>query len=410
MNIIMEQQTKVKPDFSYYSYVLYKWRKFLIINLLIVIIAATTYAFLVPLEFKATATIMIPPETQGGLGGLTSLLGGGKSSIAAMGSRVFGISNTTEDVVLGIINSRTALTNVINKFHLMEYYKIKDNNIDKALKAFSSDISCDPNEYGMIDFNIINEDPKLSADIANYLVTLVDSLNIKYNIERARNNRLFVEKRYIQNITELRKAEDSLHRFQQKYGIVAIPEQLEVTVKAAAEVESQLIKKEMESYFMKQLYGENSIQYQGVLGELTLLKNKVQELKSSKDLSSTSNIFYPFNQMPNMAIQYLRAFREVELQQTILEFVLPMYEQAKVEEQKSIPTIMVIDKAVPPELKYSPKRGVIILGSFFLTTFLLIPFVFMAEKAVTREQYENPLQIKEANLLNKIVKFYRMKF
>ncbi len=44
---------------------------------------------------------------------------------------------------------------------------------------------------------------------------------------------------------------------------------------------------------------------------------------------------------------------------------MPMYEQAKVEEQKSIPTIMVIDKAVPPELKYSPKRSVIILGFSF---------------------------------------------
>ena len=61
---------------------------------------------------------------------------------------------------------------------------------------------------------------------------------------------------------------------------------------------------------------------------------------------------------------------------------MPMYEQAKVEEQKSIPTIMVIDKAVPSQIKYSPKKSVIILGTFFLALFIFIPFIFFGEKSV----------------------------
>ena len=81
----------------------------------------------------------------------------------------------------------------------------------------------------------------------------------------------------------------------------------------------------------------------------------MQELKNSPNLGSSSNILFAFKDMPNIAMQYLRTYREVEIQQSILEIVMPMYEQAKVEEQKSIPTIMVMDKAVSPELKYSPK-------------------------------------------------------
>ena len=86
---------------------------------------------------------MIPPNDQMGLGGLTSLLGG-KSSIASAGSRLFGMSNTSEDILLGILNSRTALINVIKKYNLMEYYEIDDKNMDKAIKAFRSDISSQP--------------------------------------------------------------------------------------------------------------------------------------------------------------------------------------------------------------------------------------------------------------------------
>jgi uncharacterized protein involved in exopolysaccharide biosynthesis len=352
---------------------------------------------------------MIPPDNQSGFGGLSSLLGG-KSSLASMGSRMFGLTNASEDVLLGLINSRSALVKIINEFNLVDYYEISDNNMDKVLKAFRNDISADPNEFGMIDFAVVNKDPEVSAAIANYMVRLVDSLNIKFNIERAKNNREFIEQRYFQNVRDLKSSEDSLYKFQRKYGIVAVPEQLEVTVKAAAEIEAQLFKKEVEAYFIEQTYGINSIQYAGVKAEIDLLKRKVQDLKNSKDLSSSSNILYPFKEMPDIAIAYLRTFREVTIQESILEIVLPMYEQAKVEEQKSIPTILLIDEAVPPQLKYSPKRAVIILGLLFLFSFFLVPTVFWGEKVLNRDKQENPLQVKESNFFAKIVKLYRLKF
>ena len=408
----MDNTQKKEPQLGDYVYILYKWKKFLLINLLIVGAITSLLVLLMPNQYKATATIMIPPNEQtglGGLGGLTNLLGN-KSSLVSMGSKLFGVTNTSEDVLLGIINSRTALTDIIKKFNLIKYYEISDNNMDKALKAFKDDIISEPNEFGMIDFSVINKNPKVSAQIANYMVALVDSLNIKFNIERAKNNRIFIQKRYEQNVKDLKTAEDSLYKFQKRFGIVAVPEQLEVSVKAAAEIESQLMKKEMEAHFIKQSYGENSPQYQGVLTEINLLKDKVQELKSSANLSSTSNILYPFNEMPDISIQYLRNYRDVEIQQAILEIVMPMYEQAKVEEQKSIPTILKVDKAVSPELKDSPHRTLIVLGVLFLFLFALIPFVFWGEKVVIRKEFTNPLQAKESNFFNRIIKIYRMKF
>jgi len=352
---------------------------------------------------------MIPPESDMGIGGLTNLLGG-KSSIASMGTKIFGSSNTSEDILLGILNSRTAVTDVIKKFNLMNYYEIDDRNMDKTIKALKEDISADPNEFGMIEFSVVNKSPQKSAQIANYLIALVDSMNIKLNIERAKNNRIYVEKRYQKNVRDLKIAEDSLYNFQRKYGIVAVPEQLEVTVKAAAEVEAQLTKKEMESYFTRQMYGDNSPQYLGVSAEINMLRDKIQELKSSKNLGASSNILFPFKEMPDISIQYLRAFREVEIQQTIMEFIMPMYEQAKVEEQKSMPTIMIIDQAVPPQIKESPKRATIVIGVLFLFSFLLIPVVFVGEVVVTRENFRNPLQIRNKMFFDRIIKIYRMRF
>lgn len=397
-----------KKSFSDYLYIVFKWKKFIFINLLVVAIVSTTIAFLIPKEYKATATVMIPPDTQSGLGGLTSLLGG-KATLSSMGSRIFGLSSTSEDVLLGILHSKTALVKVIDKYNLMEYYNIDDNNYDKAIKSFTDDFLANPNEYGMIDISVINKNPKLAADIANYFTFLVDSLNIVYSTERAKNNRIFIEKRYLKNVEDLKSAEDSLYKFQKKYGIVAVPEQLEVTVKAAAELEAQLTRKEIESFFIKQNVGEESPQYKLTQQELQLLRKRVEELKNSKDLSSYSNVMFPFKIMPDIAIQYLRAYRDVQIQQSILEFVLPMYEQAKVEEQKSTPTVMIIDKAVPPQLKYSPKRSVIIIGPTLLIFLLMIPIVFWLEKTYELSKFNNPLMLKFHNLAHKIHGFYRLK-
>lgn len=406
----MIEETKGKTStISDYFYVLFKWKKFLIINLLIVSIITVTIVLLLPNKYKATATIMIPPDTQSAFGGLTSLLSG-KSSLSSMGSKLFGVTGTSEDVLLGILNSRTALTDVIKRFNLIEYYEISENNIDKTIKAFRKDLSADPNEYGMIEISVINKDPKVAAAISNYFVGLIDSMNIVLNIQRAKNNRIFIEQRYLKNLQDLRIAEDSLYHFQRKYGIVSVPDQLEGTFKAAAEIETQLTRKEIEAFFLKQQYGENSPQYNLAIQEVNLLKKKVQELKSSSELSSKSNILYAFKDMPDIAISYLRIFREVEIQQAILEFVMPMYEQAKVEEQKSVPTVMVIDNAVPPQLKDSPKRSIIVIGIFLFALFLLIPFVFVGEQALIRTDFSNPLQIKLKNFYSKLLNIYKVKF
>lgn len=405
----MDEKQKKEAKFSDYLYILYKWRKFLIINMIIVIAIATIIAFLIPKQYKATATIMIPQSSNQGIGGLSGLIGG-NSPIASIGAGLLGLSGTSEDILLGILNSRTSLTSAINKFNLMKYYELDDKNMDKALKAFSDDVSFDPNEYGMIDISVVNKSPERSAKIANYFVEIVDSLNIKLNIEQAKNNRIFVEKRYKQNVKDLKSAEDSLYKFQKKYGIVAVPEQIEVSIKAAAEIEAQLIQKQIAAEVVKERFGENSLQYKTLLNEVSLLRDKVNEMKRSSNLTSVSNILFPFKELPDISIKYLRYFRELEIQQKIMEVILPLYEQAKVEEQKSIPTIQVLDKAVPPELKYKPKKSVIILGVFFLSLFIFIPFIFVGEKSLSIEEGDkNPLQIKEAKFFKKIIKIYRIK-
>jgi len=80
--------------------------------------------------------------------------------------------------------------------------------------------------------------------------------------------------------------------------------------------------------------------------------------------------------LPQNAIDYYRNFRNVEINATILEFILPLYEQAKFEEQKDVPVLQIVDYAVPPVKKSFPPRLVftllITLGAFIICFFFIL--------------------------------------
>lgn len=394
-----------KYRISDYLYVIIKWRWCIIALLFVGIAASAIYAFLLPKKYKAVATVMIPPDNSMGLGGLTSLLSASKSS--SIGAKIFGMTSTSEDLLIGILNSRTANETIIRKFGLVGYYEAP--NMDKALKAFADDVSFSMTDNGFIEISVINKNPKKSAAIANYFIVLLDSLNTKFSVEQAKNNRLFLEKRYLKNLSDLKMAEDSLYRFQKRYGVFAVPQQMEAAVKAAAEIESQLAQAELAAQVVKGQYGENSPHYSGALAQVKMLKNKVDELKNASALSENSNVLFPFKQAPDMTVQYLRLFREIEVQQKIMEIMLPMYEQVKFEEQKSIPAVQVVDSAVPPALKDSPKRAFIILGISFVVFFFAIMVAYRGETAANRREYLNPFEEWESGFFQKLKKVFRVR-
>ena len=63
----------------------------------------------------------------------------------------------------------------------------------------------------------------------------------------------------------------------------------------------------------------------------------------------------------------------MEVYTNILEFELPLYEQAKFQEQKDVPILQIIDSAIPPAKRSFPKRTLLA----FLITFVLMMIVFV---------------------------------
>jgi len=71
--------------------------------------------------------------------------------------------------------------------------------------------------------------------------------------------------------------------------------------------------------------------------------------------------------VPEAQVKYVRKLRDVKYYETISEFIAKQFEAAKLDEARQGTAIQVVDLAVPPERKSSPKRGLIVLGTLILS-------------------------------------------
>ena len=370
--------------------ILAKHKKFIIITTLIVSIFAVVYSLLVPQYWKSTATIL-PQSTNQGF----SFSG---SSILGLGSSLLGASPSESSDFITIMNSRTFAEDVIKKFDLIKYFKIKDKDslvvMEGAIKKLNRKVKkITLNEdNGLISINIETKDKYLSARIANYYWQKLEQYNIQTRMSKGKRQRIFLEKR----LREVRQKLDSLslqiNEFQKEHNAINIEEQTKLLISTYAELQAEKTAAEIELEYQKNYLGKNSPIIVGLEHKINILEKKIKELEFTKE-DSQSDFILNIKEIPDLSLQYAKLLSKLQIQQKIYEFLYPQFEQAKIEEQKDLPTIEIIDKAVPAGMRSKPKRARLCIISFFLAIFtssLIEIFIHL----LNQEQKQKIKQIK----------------
>lgn len=86
-----------------------------------------------------------------------------------------------------------------------------------------------------------------------------------------------------------------------------------------------------------------------------------------------------------------------------------MYEQAKIEEQKDTPAVIVLDRAIPPERPTVPKRLFIEIIFAFVVLSLLIYFVHVFERVRNQRDGLNPSERKMQRYADKTARIFRVR-
>jgi tyrosine-protein kinase Etk/Wzc len=126
--------------------------------------------------------------------------------------------------------------------------------------------------------------------------------------------------------------------------------------------------------------------------EIAELKKKIEEMnRGTGPADGEMHILVPFRSIPDLGAEYIRKFRAVEVQYKIMQFLTPLYEQAKIEERRQTPSVIVLDRAYPAERKSRPKRSLIILGGMFVGLFGSLGFVALSDRWKIERERNTPL-------------------
>lgn len=158
-----------------------RWRKWMLIVFLGAAVVSLVLSLLITPLFSSKA-IIFPSNTNR----LSKAIMGFHYSMDFMD---YGGERDCE-YALQILNSRTMQDAVCERFDLANHYKIKPDNPHlkyELSKRYDSRISFKRTEFMGVRIAVLDKDPQMAADIANYIVAKYDTLCREIHRERAEN-------------------------------------------------------------------------------------------------------------------------------------------------------------------------------------------------------------------------------
>jgi uncharacterized protein involved in exopolysaccharide biosynthesis len=402
----VDQQTVGSTLFEFIT-VTVKYRWFLFWFVFIVTVSASMYAVLSPKWYQSTASVL-PAEKNDLLSSLSGLSNLAKGFSSGRGLAALAGGSSETDKYVAILKSATITDDVIKKFDLRKEYDREDDYYDKVVKDWQSNCEFEIQDEGNLIISVYDKNPQKAADIANYLVKRLNDISTELGVTNAKANREFVEKRYFQSVNDINNLETSMKMFQEKYGVIAVPEQLEATVKSMSNIYAELYKKEVEFNVLKQTYGADHPVTANAKIEMDELQKKISLLNSGKDNSQKDiKLLIPFKQAPELGNQYLKIYRNLEIQYKILEFIQPLYEQAKIEEVRNTPSVLILDKAGPAERKAKPKILLYLSLSLVISISIGLLIVLLLESMHRFRNIDSKRFDQLVNMVKSDFKFFR---
>lgn len=344
--------------------------------------------FVYPHSYKAIV-VVLPPEKGSSMDGLGSLLAGKDFSDLFTAS----ISNASSQLYIEILKSRSAALYVLKKLNLQKDYDEKD--IINAAKKLSDDLEIDINKEGMIKLDVqvktnpvpfifdnIEYKKKLSADLSNTFIEALDKINREKLVSRSRRARIFIEEQLLQTKVKLDSVENALMDFQKKNKTLSLPDQIKTAIETAAQIKTEIAKTEVELGLMQYNVNKNDRTYLS-------LKKKLEQLRAqySKIELGNQDYFVAFKDVPQLGRELSVLVREVKIQNEVYMLLQQQYYKEKIQENRDLPTVEILDEAVPPARKAAPQTiYATIVGGIFIFLLISVFYIFNEKRKLALKQ------------------------
>ena len=351
---------------------------------LAICVLAGGLSFLLPKEYEATVQILPPREKKESFG-FSSML----SSLPIPALRL-GERGTPSDISLATIKSMTTRRQMVEKFGLMQRYEAR--TLTDAIETLADKTTAAMTEEGMLGVSVLDKDPQMAADMANYYIVLLDSTNKRFSHKTASDRLEFIRGILQEEDKRLDDKMKRLEEFQSEHNAISIDDQARAVILTATSMQTAVMELEIERQRLilsglgpnhdkvKQLEREILLR-QGTMAFLsdglkptdnTMLENK------SLQLELEENLFLPLKQIPGVAQEYANLEKDVLVQTSLLLVLLQQEAQTLIEAKDATSTVQILDPATPPEIKAKPQRVLIVFLAGLLSLIASVSYVLGA--------------------------------
>lgn len=323
---------------------------------LVACLIVTVISFGIANRYTATAKLL-PPQQSGPA--VTALLMGDPISLGAGNSigQALGLKNSS-DLYLGMLKSRSVADALIKRFDLTSVYGT-DGQVQTRERLHDA-TSLSSGRDGIITIQVEDKDPKRAADLANAYVEELDRLTQRVSVTAAGRQRVFMERQLAEVKTKLADAELALQATQAKTGLINVNEQGRALIESIASMRALVAAKQVQLAAMATSNTEKNPEFVRMQQELVGLRAELHKLEKgsaseiNKTIPSASGI-------PYAGLEYVRKYRDVQYYQSLFDLLAKQFEIARAQESAEGGLIQVLDAAVPPDRRSSPKRLLLVL-------------------------------------------------
>lgn len=363
--------------------VLAREKKLLLQVTLGVALVVAVLVFFWPKSYTATSTILPPQQSESVLSAMLGRL----NTAQTLDLRDLGLKNPS-DIFVAMLKSRTVEDALINRFDLRKVYYIK--RYDDTRKKLEKNSEIDPEKEGLISISVTDRDPVRAAAIANAWVDELARLNQSLALTEAAQRREFFESKLAAERASLARAELLLKEIEQRTGLIQPDAQTRSLIGAVADLRAQIAAKQVQLQSLHTFATANNpdvIRAQRELAELRAQLASLARMQTAVPLDAEGNLQVPTSRLSAASLEYLEAARDLRYHESLYDFLSRQLEAARIDEAKSAVIVQVVDKAVVPERKSSPKR-LLVTAVAAVLAFLLASFYVLFREALRRRRQD----------------------
>jgi uncharacterized protein involved in exopolysaccharide biosynthesis len=328
------------------------WRRRWTVFTVVAILLAVTFVWTLrtPRIYESTAALIAPKEGSGLLGGLA--VASGMLPQQMPGPSVPSLT-PNRDMLVSILKSRTIAQAVVDHFKLREGYRVQ--YLGDAIQKLQGATTIAVTREGVITIKVVDSDPSTAAEIANFYMADLDRLVAQYGMGEAGRQRGFLTQQLARSKVSLDAAEDTLRRFQEKNRAIVLPEQTRGAIDAAARLKGEITAAEVQLQVMRSFATDANPEVVALRRRIDEMNRQLGRLEygdaaTRQPLAPDRRDFsVPFARVPEVGLELVRLTRDAKVQETIVTLLTQEVERARINEARDLPTVQVLDRAVPAE-------------------------------------------------------------